>query len=141
MNTCRAFLHRLLDAEERWASPSCPGRSYNTLVILNKPIEKGYKLWVLAKLGYSLSWVFHCKGSLSVKDLRRGIFGPYSITQPKDLGKNNFSAVVSYLMDQIPKAGHPKDRYIWYLDNLFINIKLLTHLRIAEYWCFWNMYN
>jgi hypothetical protein len=95
------------------------GRSYDTLVIKRKPIEKGYKIWVLAQLGYFLSWCFYRKSTIKGKSLCSKL-GPYKIPQPRALGENNNSAIVAYLMEYIPQAG-----YIIYLDNLFTNIKLL----------------
>jgi hypothetical protein len=31
------------------------GRSFDILIIPNKPIEKGYKIWVIAQRGYYLN--------------------------------------------------------------------------------------
>ena len=39
------------------------GRSLDTLKIPGKPIEQGYKIWVLAQIGYFYDWVFHRKGT------------------------------------------------------------------------------
>ncbi|CZR52909.1 uncharacterized protein PAC_02786 [Phialocephala subalpina] len=99
------------------------GRSYDTLVIKGKPIEEGYKIWILAQKGYFLTWCFHRKGKIKDNG-SRGRLGPWKVPQPKALGENNSSAVVAYLMEQVPHAG-----YILYLDNLFTNVKLLTYMR------------
>lgn len=103
----------------------CPfqGRSFDTLIIPNKPIEKGYKIWVMAQRGYFLSWVFHRKGK--IKDSKkRGPLGPYKVKQPKALGNNNSSAVVAELAERLTTRGH-----IFYLDNLFTNVRLLRFMR------------
>lgn len=103
----------------------CPfqGRSFDTLIIPNKPIEEGYKIWVMAQRGYFLSWVFHRKGK--IKDSKkRGPLGPYKVKQLKALGNNNSSAVVAELADRLTTTGH-----IFYLDNLFTNVKLLKYMR------------
>ncbi|CZR51599.1 uncharacterized protein PAC_01476 [Phialocephala subalpina] len=105
------------------AMPPYEGRSNDTLVISGKSINEGYKIWVLAQLGYFFTWNFHKKGK--IKDKRsRGPLGPYKVPQPKELGDNNSSAIVAHLVQQIPQAG-----YILYLDNLFTNVKLLTYMR------------
>jgi len=52
---------------------------------------------VLAQQGYFLAWCFHRKGTIKDKGLR-GPKGPWKVKQPKELGDNNSSAVVVYLM-------------------------------------------
>ena len=100
------------------------GRSYDTLIIPSKPIDEGYKIWVLAQSGYFLAWCFHRKGKTKAK--RRGdhLLGPWKVPQPKALGDNSSSAVVAYLMEYLPHNG-----YIIYLDNLFTNVKLCRYAR------------
>jgi hypothetical protein len=99
------------------------GRSYDTLVLPGKPIEEGYKIWVLSQKGYFLAWCFHRKGSINTKSTR-GKLGPYQVTQPKELGDNNSSAVAAHLMAQLPTSGN-----VVYLDNLFTNTRLLKYGR------------
>lgn len=100
------------------------GRSLDTLKIPGKPIKQGYKIWVLAQMGYFYDWVFHRKGTK--KDVSGQQQGPWKIVRPKALGKNTSSAVVAYLMDRLPDHG---TGHIVYLDNLFTNIKLLQYGR------------
>jgi hypothetical protein len=99
------------------------GRSFDILVIPSKPIPEGYKIWVLAEIGYFLAWCWHRKRT-KTSNKSRGKLGPYQVPQPKELGANTSSAVVAHLIQQVPKTG-----YILYLDNLFTNVKLLTYLR------------
>jgi hypothetical protein len=99
------------------------GRSFNILIIPNKPIEEGYKIWVMIQRGYFLSWVFHRKGK--IKDSKkRDPLGPYKVKQSKALGNNNSSAIVAELANRLPILGH-----IFYLNDLFTNIKLLRYMR------------
>ena len=109
----------------------CPfeGRSFDTLVIPGKPIDEGYKVWVMAQKGYFLSWIFHRKGTIKDKG-KRGPLGPYKVSQPKALGTNNSLAVVAELAERLPTKGH-----IFYFDNLFTNTKLLRFMRERGYRC------
>lgn len=92
------------------------GRSSDIVTIPNKPIATGYKIWVLAQLGYCLSWVFHQKAK-----------GPVGIIRaPKGLNKTN--AVVPYLLNQLPKQP-----YCVWLDNLFTSHNLMIQLREKGY--------
>ncbi|PVH67313.1 hypothetical protein DL98DRAFT_443959 [Cadophora sp. DSE1049] len=54
------------------------GGSLDILKIPGKPIEEGYKVWVLAQMGYFWDWVFHRKGTKN--DASRGKLGPWRIT-------------------------------------------------------------
>jgi hypothetical protein len=100
------------------------GRSFDTLKIPGKPIDRGYKVWILAQEGFFLDWVFHRKGSKSRgPDLSRG---PWDIARPKELGSNSSSAVCAYLMARLPDQGKG---FVVYLDNLFTTTKLLSYGR------------
>jgi hypothetical protein len=50
--------------------------------------------------------------------------GPYKIKQPNVLGNNNFSVIIAELANRLSTS-----RHIFYLNNLFINIKLLRYIR------------
>lgn len=92
------------------------GRSSDIVTIPCKPIATGYKIWVLAQLGYCLSWMFHQKQK-----------GPVNIKKvPKGLNKTN--AVVLYLLNQMPKQP-----YCVWLDNLFTSHNLMAMLREKGY--------
>jgi hypothetical protein len=84
----------------------CPfqGRSFDILIIPNKSIEEGYKIWVMALRGYFLSWIFHRKEKIN-DSKKRGPLGPYKVKQPKALG-NNSLAVMAELADRPPISGH-----------------------------------
>lgn len=51
------------------------GRSSDIVTIPCKPIATGYKIWVIAQLGYSLSWIFHQKqkGPVNIKKVPKGL--------------------------------------------------------------------
>lgn len=105
----------------------CPftGRSFDTVVIKNKPIPHAYKVWVEAQWGYFLAWTFHRKGKLKDKSKKGGsTLGPYNIPHPKALGDNSSAAVVAYLSSLLSTQGN-----IYYLDNLFTSTKLLKFMR------------
>lgn len=102
------------------------GRSYDIVTIPGKPIPEGYKIWVLAQQGYFLDWVFHRKGIIKNPIAKGGPRGPWKVTQPRELGDNNSSAVVAHLMASLPNQGKG---FLVYLDNLFTNVKLLRYGR------------
>lgn len=92
------------------------GRSSDIVTIPCKPIATGFKIWVLAQLGYSLSWMFHQKQK-----------GPVGIKKaPKGLNKTN--AVVLHLLNRLPQQP-----YCVWLDNLFTSHNLMTLLREKGY--------
>lgn len=101
------------------------GRSFDTLKIPGKPIDRGYKVWILAQMGYFWDWVYHRKGTKK-NDPARGQLGPWQIHQPRALGANTSSAVVAHMMGRLPNQGKG---HVVYLDNLFTNIKLLRYGR------------
>ena len=100
------------------------GRSKDILTIPSKPTPEGYKIWVIAEMGYVLHWCFYSRG-------KQG--GPVNIGKIlKELGTNKTAAVVAYLLDQLPRplAGYT---YGVFLDNLFTSRKLLVYLAKKGY--------
>jgi hypothetical protein len=55
------------------------GRSLETITVPNKPIPKGYKVWVIADRGFFLRWIWHKPGEQN---------GPVGMTVPIELGGN-----------------------------------------------------
>ena len=94
----------------------CQGRAKETMTIPNKPIPTGFKLWVIAQLGYFHSWLFHMPG-----------FRPLGVTAIPEISPTNYTAaIIPTLLRQLPEwdNGH---YHIW-LDNLFTSSKLLSYL-------------
>ncbi|PVH69020.1 hypothetical protein DL98DRAFT_439894, partial [Cadophora sp. DSE1049] len=54
------------------------GRSKDILKIPGKPIDRGYKIWVLADQGFFYDWVFHRKGTKK-NDPDRGKLGLWKV--------------------------------------------------------------
>lgn len=57
------------------------------------------------------------------------------MTQPKDLGVNNSSAVVAELANRLSTMGH-----IFYLNSLFTNVKLLKVFMRERVWSNWHVH-
>ena len=93
------------------------GRAYETIIIPNKPIKTGFKVWMVANIGYILHWIYHQKGK-----------GPWNCILVK--GLNLTASVVVRILDILPKdiklGSNP--RYHVFLDNLFVSYKLLIEL-------------
>jgi hypothetical protein len=95
------------------------GRAYETVTIPNKPTPEGFKIWVLANMGYVLDFMYHAKGPDG---------GPVDLDDyfTKELYFSKTHAVVLDLLASLPENG--KDHIVW-LDNLFTTSRLLSHLR------------
>jgi hypothetical protein len=102
------------------------GRAKEATTVKNKPIEHGFKVWVVAQKGFFLRWIWHEKGN-----------GPVGVKAPLELGGsktgkgnggNKTQSVVLYLLLLLPLR-----RYIVYLDNLFTSRKLYNLLRDNGY--------
>ena len=90
------------------------GRSYKTTCIPKKPIPIGYKVWVIAQIGYFFQWIQHENGRAK---------GPVRVKTPQELGGskngkggNKTAALVPHLLSKLPPC-----KYIVYLDNLFVS--------------------
>ena len=92
------------------------GRADKTLTIPNKLIKIGFKLWMVADLGYMLHWFYHTK-----------IKGAWSCF--KIVGLNLIASIVIYLLEVLPKGPKREPYYHIWLDNLFTNQKLLLKLQ------------
>jgi hypothetical protein len=98
------------------------GRAFEVIIVLNKPIPTGIKIWNIEQQGFFSRWIWHKLGSK---------FGLVGIKTPEALegilsGKegNKTQAVVLHLLKQLPPA-----RYYVYLNNLFTSHKLMEVLR------------
>ena len=91
-------------------------RANETLIIPNKPIKTGFKLWIITNLGYILHWFYHTK-----------IKGAWSY--PKIARLNPTASVVIHLLEALPKGPKEEPCYHVWLDNLFTSQKLLLELR------------
>jgi hypothetical protein len=98
-------------------------RAYDTTTIPSKPIPTGYKVWVVAQLGFFLQWTFHSKG----KKGPVGVLTPTALGGKAGKGGNRTQAIVPHLLLKLPK--HPFQKYIVILDNLFTSNKLIGYLR------------
>ena len=100
------------------------GRAREATTIPGKPIPTGFKIWVIAELGYFLKWVQYYKG-------KNG--GPVGVIVPPELGfskkpkrqGNKTAAVVPHLLGLLPKP--VIGRYHVYLDNLFVSDILIRY--------------
>ncbi|KAF2181071.1 hypothetical protein K469DRAFT_533544, partial [Zopfia rhizophila CBS 207.26] len=87
----------------------------DTVNIPTKPNPIGFKIWVLAQIGYVLDLLWH-------KDQ-----GPQRLYKKwEQQGFNKTQAIVLKLMTRMPNQGH--GHVVW-LDNLFTSSKLLSTLR------------
>jgi hypothetical protein len=105
------------------------GRAFETTTVPSKPIPTGYKVWVVAQLGYFLQWTWHSKGAQGPE----GVRAPVALGGPKTnrgagLSGNRTQAVVPHLLCRLPPAN-----YIVLLDNLFVSNKLMMYLRELEF--------
>lgn len=92
------------------------GRSSDILIIKNKPISTGFKIWAIAQEGYILHWIWHQK-----------VKGPVGIKPPNRRLNKTDSVVISCLEIL------PKQPYCVWLDNLFVSNSLLHYLRQNGY--------
>ena len=94
------------------------GRSAFITFIPNKPVNTGFKLWMISQLGYSLGWFFHAAGQA------KGKGGPVGVTRIKELKDNWTAMVVPELVEKLPNW---KGKYHVFIDNLFTSEKLLSY--------------
>ena len=114
--TCKAFWQPSSTLAVDECMSRFTGRAKEKISIPTKPIPTGFKGWVIADQGYFLHWFWHAKGD-----------GPQGIGKiPKPLGKNKTAAVISALLNTLPKG--PPGTYSVTIDNLFTSTKLLTYL-------------
>ena len=96
------------------------GRASEIVNIPSKPTPEGFKIWVLANLGYVLDWLYHAKGDH---------LGPVDLD---DFWTNNlgFSKTQSVVLDLVTQQGilNTFQHIIW-LDNLFTSARLLRQLK------------
>jgi hypothetical protein len=98
------------------------GRAKETTCIPNKPNPNGFKVWVLAQLGYFISWAFHMPGPKR----KRVTVGPQiKGFIPKRAKVSPTASVVPLLLQRLPDWDEYK--YHVYLDNLFTSSKLLIY--------------
>lgn len=98
------------------------GRAKEATTIPTKPTPTGFKVWILAQLGFLWAWNFHVPGQGN---------GPVDVLTPRELGGtkagkggNKTQAVVVKLVKSLPRKG-----FHIFLDNLFTSTKLLEYLR------------
>ncbi|KFA80336.1 hypothetical protein S40288_09612 [Stachybotrys chartarum IBT 40288] len=117
---------------------SFEGRAYEKTTVPSKPTPIGFKVWVVAQLGYFLQWIWHTPRSLpaGIKKLRQGSQQQGSQQQGSQRGKkrkatpdtakalNPTPAVVVSLLSRLPAA-----IYHVFLDNLFSSPHLFRALR------------
>src|ERR1700709_1463873 len=101
------------------------GRSFHTVKILGKPITEGYKIWVLScRGGYIIDWLYHsrldgaeaCSHGSKRKEYLRPV--PFSYTTLAQ----TFEVPVQLMERLISRIPHQK--WLLFLDNLFLNVDL-----------------
>ena len=96
------------------------GRASEIVNIPSKPTPEGFKIWVLANLGYILDWLYHAKGDH---------LGPVDLD---DFWTDNlrFSKTQSVVLDLVTQQGINNNfQHIIWLDNLFTSARLLRQLK------------
>ena len=102
----------------------CQGRSAHTLIMKNKPISQGYKLFALADHGYTYSWVYHSRTKAG-SALESAAYESEAVTttRPPVCNLQNMLASCTFLC---PYKTH---QFNIYFDNYFTNIALYATLR------------
>ena len=94
--------------------------SFKPVNILSKLTLEGFKVWVIVNQGYILDWLQYVKGDKK---------GPIDLDEywTKDKGFFKAQAVVLDLLLQElnSKPYFDRNKYIVWLDNLFVSVKLL----------------
>ena len=90
--------------------------------IFTKSRPKGFKIWVLVNKGYIFNWLQYIRGD------KVGLVNLNKIFTKKGFLK--IQAVILNLLTQhnieLNKPFYPLGKYIVWLNNLFISIKLFT---------------
>ena len=102
------------------------GRVCEIINILSKPTPEGFKIQVLANEGYILDFIWHAKGN------RKGLVDlDISFIDNKGFLKTQV-VVLDILLQKntdIEERLYPPKKYIVWLNNLFISVKLFTKLQ------------
>ena len=93
------------------------GRNNAKTKIPNKPTPEGFKIWVLAQLGFFICWNFYRPGKK---------YGPVDVRVSKELGQNKTQGVLAKLVKRLPGKG-----YHIVGDNLFTSNKLVEY-KVSE---------
>ena len=103
----------------------CEGRSAHTLMMKNKPIDQGYKLFALADHGYTYTWVYHSR-----KDGSALASAAYESNDSEEVSPKRHLCATSrtclHLALSLPYKMH---QFNIYFDNYFTNISLYATLR------------
>lgn len=106
------------------------GRSTETAYVKGKPIPRGFKIWVVAQVGFFIRWLWHLKdaqyGAAGVTKRKKGSQrqGKAEVTDDKLIPLNNTQGVVVALCNLLPDK-----IYHAFFDNLFSSADLFRSLR------------
>ena len=103
------------------------GRSRDTTKVLKKPIKEGFKMWCLGFKGYIYSFRYY-----SGKDSGEGISKPAWYDQHVPLKAVQLASTqqVSVVLCREIHALYPKQQFLCFLDNLFLNVEV-AHCLLA----------
>jgi hypothetical protein len=111
------------------------GRSKDTTLVKNKPTPVGFKVWVIARNGLFIRWLWHVKASpytaviieLPKKKKKPAVEpqqGKKREGKPKEtVALSNTAGVVIHLVNMLPKQ-----TYHVFMDNLFSSLNLLLFI-------------
>lgn len=109
--------------------PFC-GRSEDTLKMKNKPIEQGFKVWVLGDLGYVYNWLWfsgHEKKGTEVIGLKSW---KYQVDSEGTVASFAPTYAVVIYLAQLLVASFNRV-FVLILDNLFLNVNVARVLNVA----------
>jgi hypothetical protein len=101
------------------------GRTIHKIKMKNKPIDEGYKIWMVAQHGYTLAWLWHSKQDGPEDIPKNGIEAPIRPSESVHLAPTY--AIVIYFA-RLLRQLYPDQRFHFFIDNLFLTVPVAQAL-------------
>jgi hypothetical protein len=110
------------------------GRSNHKVKLKNKPIDEGYKVWMVAQKGYTIIWLWHSKQDGPEGISKKGVSIPVFFLPPETVHLSPTFAVVLTLA-RVLRDNWEHQRFHFFLDNLFLNVPVARVLLFLDILC------
>jgi Transposase IS4 len=110
------------------------GRSTHKVKLKNKPIQEGYKVWILGDNGYALDWLWHSKED-GPESLHKSLEVPIRVSTGFETVKLAPTFALVIQLARRLRAIYSDRVFCFYLDNLFLNLNVAQALLALNICC------